>query len=93
MKANVLDNVRSRFLRALGAIGRFLNQLPEREFKSKAKQERPVSVKKNIPKTRKGSFKEVYAHKGSGYKGKGNVNTDTTTFNRLRKDEPHGRYH
>jgi hypothetical protein len=28
---------------------------------------------------------DVYSHKGSGYKGKGNVNTDTKTFNKPRK--------
>lgn len=27
----------------------------------------------------------VYSHKGSAYKGKGSVNTDTKTFNKPRK--------
>lgn len=31
------------------------------------------------------NISDVLSHKGSAYKGKGNVNTDTKTFNKNRK--------
>ena len=37
--------------------------------------------------------KERLNYKGSGYKGKGGVNTDATIFNRPRKAVPRGRRH
>lgn len=37
--------------------------------------------------------KERLNYKGSAYKGKGSINTDAATFNRLRKERPKGRSH
>ena len=37
--------------------------------------------KKNISQTKS----ESYSYKGSGYQGKGGVNTDAATFNKTRK--------
>ena len=39
--------------------------------------------KKNISQTRS----ESYSYKGSGYQGKGGVNTDAATFNKTRKGQ------
>ncbi|MCM2351524.1 MAG: hypothetical protein NDI69_15990 [Bacteriovoracaceae bacterium] len=97
MKSTVLDNIRSKFLVVLQSVGNFLNRLPENKTWPRAKSERvdtPNRNKKFFTKNeKKGIPKEVYGYKGSGYKGKGNVNTDTATFNHPRKDEPRGRLH
>lgn len=98
MKSTVLDNIRSKFLVVLQSLGNFLNKLPEQKTGPKTKSER-IDTSKNKNKKfftkneKKGIPKEVYGYKGSGYKGKGNVNTDTATFNHPRKDEPRGRLH
>lgn len=94
MNANILENIRSRFLTALQSIENFLDKEPEQKKpvkKSDTKVETPKRVYSK--KHNQGNQKEVYGHKGSGYKGKGKVNTDAATFNHRRKDEPHGRVH
>lgn len=89
MAIKVLDKVRSRFLSLLNGIGTFLNATPAKA--DGQKMNFPFSmIKRGNQKTRK---KEVYGHKGSGYKGKGNVNTDAATFNRLRREEHRGKQH
>lgn len=49
---------------------------------------------KNLLKNFRNSFKKKmisvknngqYSYKGSGYRGSGKINTDTSTFNKLRK--------
>lgn len=95
MKANILENIRARFLTALQSIDNFLNKEPEQKKpvgKLDTKTETPH--KQVYSKNQKqGNKKEIYGHKGSGYKGKGNVNTDAATFNHPRKEEPHGKVH
>lgn len=86
------------FTGLLESFGRYLNQLPEEEVKrftqkyvqnpiTKGRSKKHHDSKVKTPSDRNDSFK------GSGYNGKGGVNTDTRTFNRPRKDIPRGRDH
>lgn len=84
----------------LDAVGRVLNQNPTEEeskrvthspkmrepFWKKFYEAHPKLVKQKAPK-------KVYSYKGSGYMGKGNINTDAATFNAPRKGVSQGRRH
>jgi hypothetical protein len=79
-------------------LGNVINQNPTKEENLKAKKRSNngpsfIKGKKKIPVEKNQKIKEVYSHKGSGYKGKGNVNTDTAVFNKPRKDIPSGKKH
>lgn len=83
----VMNDLKDVFLKALNRLGNFINKNPELEgnvqkqgpVKDKVSRVQPKKAKKPIQK-------DVYGHKGSGYKGKGNVNTDAAIFNHPRKD-------
>lgn len=94
MALKVLDMVRSKFLSLLNGIGTLLNAAPAEKDAKKGRGRKVTfpfnTLKRGNQKNRK---KEIYSHKGSGYKGKGNVNTDAATFNRLRKEEHRGKQH
>ena len=95
MKANILENIRARFLTALQSIDNFLNKEPEQKKPVDKLDTKTETPNKQIysKNPNRGNKKEVYGHKGSGYKGKGNVNTDAATFNHPRKEEPRGKVH
>lgn len=79
-----LEAVISRWPAPLKKVARpmYQNEFIQRKIKYLQKSSHDQKMKK-----------EVYGHKGSAYKGKGNVNTDTETFNHPRKEVPHGRQH
>jgi hypothetical protein len=92
----ILEKILSRIGKVFISVGDVINQnLTEMEKKKMVK----ASFSKNAPKVKENFNKKdkmiipknVYSHKGSGYKAKGSVNTDSTTFNRARKDIPSGR--
>ena len=94
-----INNVLSRIISTLEAIGKIINETPtaqeKKDIKSSPIQNQPLWKKKNdsLKPKKIRVAKEVYGHKGSGYKGKGNINTDAATFNHPRKDVSHGRNH
>lgn len=94
---SVLLNFRQKFLSALNSLSNWLSKSPEKKTSS-TRQNQPSQRKKTTNavyknlKDDKISSKN-YSHKGSSYKGKGNVNTDAAVFNKLRKDEPRGGVH
>lgn len=86
MKITIIDNVRTRFIKILSSIGTYLSQEVTEKGQRYFPQLRTKFVKQHHPK-------EAYGHKGSGYKGKGSINTDAATFNQPRKDVGAGRRH
>lgn len=100
MKLIILNNVITRMIKVLESVGRVINQNPTvkeaKNIKTSPTLQKPFWKKINasIPKALKQKpSKEVYNYKGSAYKGKGNINTDTATFNHPRKDVSQGRRH
>jgi hypothetical protein len=93
-------SIREKILKSFGKIahkiGAVLNQnLTDKEKgKIKAANYFQLNPKKIFAQPKKKKIKiqkEIYQHKGSGFKGKGGVNTDAALFNRARKDIPRGR--
>lgn len=100
MMKKIVENILSRVEKALEGIGNFINQTPTPEENKKTLRSPgavpPFETKreKDFPrKSEKFKSKEIYEHKGSGYKGKGKINTDTSTFNQPRKGISPGRKH
>lgn len=90
---NIFEMFKSKFLSTLDLVGKRINETPtkKRERKNQISNFPFINMSKipfakQIQKT-----KEFFGWKGSGYMGKGNVNTGTRTFNRPRKDLPAGR--
>lgn len=92
---SVLLNFRQKFLSALNSLSNWLSKSPEKTFSKKNTQTQKKKPKNAVYKNLKNDKidSKDYSYKGSGYKGKGNINKDTATFNKLRKDEPRGRVH
>jgi hypothetical protein len=86
MKITILDNVRTRFINILSSIGNYLSREVTEKRQKYFPQLHTKFVKQHPPK-------QIYGHKGSGYKGKGSINTDAATFNQPRKDVGAGRSH
>ena len=102
MKTKLIDKLNTvitRLINILEAVGKVINQTPTAEEQARIKtsptQREPLwKKKKESPKTERNLVaKQVYGHKGSSYKGKGNINTDAATFNHPRKDVSQGRRH
>lgn len=92
----IIERILSRIGKVFISIGDILNQnLSEKEKKKSKKpsyNRNPFDLKERFNKKVKMKLpKEVYSHKGSGYKGKGKISTGSATFNRARKDIPAGR--
>lgn len=100
MKFIILDNILTRMLNVLEGVGKFINELPTEEETKKMstspKLRRPLwkKTKTSTPKVLKQKpSKEINTFKGSGYNGKGKINTDAATFNHPRKSVSQGRRH
>lgn len=92
----LINNLKSVLTKILTKVGEFINQTPTEEESKKIKKpnfsENPLDKNDRFPKHEKmKGIKQVYSHKGSSYKGKGKINTDSATYNRARKDIPVGR--
>ena len=90
----ILD-MKNTFFTVLRNLSELINQTPDKGQKvhtpeSSLLQKPPfwARFKSNRPvkDPQRGKQKEVYGPKGSGYKGKGSVNTSATIFNHPRKD-------
>lgn len=89
MKSLALKELRKKYLNALNLILVFIqkkNFLMKQDRNNTAPS--PLNYQDELLRK-----KGVLGHKGSGYKGKGSINTDATIFNRLRKEASHGRRH
>lgn len=87
-----------QFTKKAMSLGKVLNQNPSKEENLKAKKRAQkiflnMNDKKKIPVEKNQKIRDIYSHKGSGYKGKGNINTDSSVFNKPRKDIPTGKQH
>ena len=96
----IIDYALRKIEGVLVKIGDFINQTPTVEENKKAYVSKSGnSFRFNFkmptldPKREKVKSKEIYSHKGSGYKGKGNINRDAATFNQPRKGLFPGRKH
>lgn len=95
----LIERLLSRVGKVLISVGDLLNQNLNEQEKKKSKKTfsnpNPFELKEKVnnfnKKIKTKIPKEVFSHKGSGYKGKGKINTGSTTFNRARKDLPAGR--
>ena len=94
----LIDFFFDKLERAVAKIGDIINVTPTIEENRKARSPKmmfnypPNSFFKKSKKE-KVKVHEVYEHKGSGYKGKGNINRDAATFNQPRKGLFPGRNH
>lgn len=98
MKIFFIDRILTKLINGLESFGKFVNQNPTIEEAKRIttsplfKQPFWKKLHTSIPKALKQRIhKDVYAHTGSGYKGKGNINTDSATFNQPRKSGSAGR--
>lgn len=90
MQITALDNVRKKFMEALNAIGFFLQT--DHVKKTKVKKH-PKKTAPAFPHEKRDEKlpQDDLDFKGSGYMGKGHINTDAAIFNRPRKEVPRGR--
>jgi hypothetical protein len=89
MELTVLDNIRKKFLIALNALGYFMGNFYNK--KTRIDSTTPKDLRHKTQRKKK--HKEIYNDTRLAYKGKGKINTDTTTFNHPRKDVFSGRQH
>jgi len=98
---NIISYVLKKIEKTASYLGSMINQNPSEEENRKVKAKRQgdrswIFRKPSVLELAKRKIsrpKEVYAHKGSGYKGKGQINRDTATFNKPRKGLFPGRSH
>jgi hypothetical protein len=96
----IVENILKKVERTLSFLGGIINQNLTKEENKKAYsgQTNKFNFDGNgnsfkISKKEKEKPKEVYSHKGSGYKGKGSINRESATFNKPRKGLFPGRNH
>lgn len=98
---NIIGYLIKKIEKTASYLGSLINQTPTEEENRKVRPKKNVNPPRTFPKpsllelAKKKILKpkEVYAHKGSGYKGKGQINRDTATFNKPRKGLFPGRSH
>ncbi len=93
-----INTVLKKIAQKANHFGNIMNQNPSKEQNLKAKKrisfyQEPEKKKNKIPVEKNQKLNDVYSHIGSGHKGKGSINTDSSVFNRPRKDIPRGRDH
>ncbi len=97
----IIRYIMKRLENVASFIGEQINQTPTREENRKASSTNRntgnffLDMKKSRLEAKKEKIKpkEIYSHKGSGYKGKGQINRDSATFNQPRKGLFPGRNH
>lgn len=85
--STLTDDVKALFSKFFTRLGSIINQSPAKKENVKTTSTSQVTKNENIhaKKENEPMPKDTYGYKGSGYKGKGNVNTDARVFNHPRR--------